>query len=193
MREIGAGTPATFRHRLAIMRQVAVSGGRIRDQRSMIAVAPRRLSAHVALPSAVFVGHVRHLDLAGADNTPVAVAATAATLDLLIYRVVLVDEATRQMHMLAVVTVQLMMPGTAVAATIHDLGVSVIVWHRGTSTTAGRPGTGVHLAAVIRSTSPTGMAECQGVVCPRGILLFGAAVSGIAGVGLKRNVLRRES
>lgn len=84
------------------------------------------------------------------------------------------------------------MSDTAVA-TVHDLGVRVVVRHRGTSTAAGRPGTGVYLAAVIRPASPTGVAECQGVVCPRGILLFGAAVSRIAGVGLKRNVLRRES
>lgn len=105
MREIGAGTPATLRHRLAVMCQVAVSGGRIRNQRSMIAVAPRRLSAHVALPSAVFVGHVRHLNLAGTDDAAVTIAATAATLNLLVYRVVLVDKAARQMHVLAVVTV----------------------------------------------------------------------------------------
>lgn len=204
MREIGAGAAAALRHRLAVMPQVAIGGGRVRNQRSMIAVAPRGLSAHVALSSAILVGHIRDLDLAGADDAAVPVAsssssaaadadADAATLDLLVYRIVLVDEAARQMNVLAVMTVQLMVAGAAVAATIHDLGVRVIVRHRGASTAAGRPGTGVHLAAVIRSASPPGVAERQGVVRPRGVLLFGAAVSGVAGVGLKRNVLRRES
>lgn len=194
MREIGAGVAAALRHRLArVMRQIAIGGGRVRDQGSMIAVAPRRLPAHVALPSAVLVGHVRYLNLAGADDAAVAVAAGAATLDLLVHRVVLVDEAARQVHVLAVVTVQLMMPDAAVAATVHDLGVRVIVGHRGASPAAGGPGAGVHLAAVVRPASPAGVAERQGVVRPRGILLFGAAVSGVAGVGLKRNVLRREN
>lgn len=87
------------------------------------------------------------------------------------------------------------MPDAAVAATVHDLGIRVIVGHRGASPAAGGPGAGVHLAAaaVVRPASPARVAECQGVVRPWGILLFGAAVSGIAGVGLKRNVLRRES
>lgn len=197
-----AGT-AALRHRLAVVHQVAIGGGRVRDQRPMIAVAPGGLPAHVALPTAVLVGHVRHLDLTGADDAAdatiaaaVAAAVTtaaAATLDLLVHRIVFVGETARQMHVLAVMTVQLVMPGdAAVAATVHDLGIRVIVRHRGAST-ADRPGAGVHLAGVIRPASPAGVAERQGVVSPRGVLLLGAAVSGVAGVGLKRNVLRRES
>jgi len=209
MREIttAAGTATAFRHCLAVVHQIAIGGGRVRDQRPMIAVAPGGLPAHVALSTAIFVGHIRHLDLASTDdaadataNAPVAIAVTATaaattttTLDLLVHRIVFVGKTARQMHVLAVVTVQLMMPGnTTVAATIYDLGIRVIVWHRGTPT-ADRPGTGVHLASIIRPASPTGVAKRQGIVRPRGVFLLGTAVSGVAGVGLKRNVLRRKN
>lgn len=129
----------------------------------MIAVAPGRLPAHVTLPSTVLVGHIRHLDLTGADDadtaaTIAAAITTATAFDLLVHRVVLVGEAARQVHVLAMMTVQLMMSGAAVATTVHNFGICVVVRHRRTSTTR-RPGADVYFTGVVRSASSDGVAE----------------------------------
>jgi len=70
---------------------------------------------------------------------------------------------------LTVVTVQLMMPdavAAAVSTAVHDLGVRVIVRHRG-APAAGRPVAGARVTGVARPASSAGVTERQGVVRPR--------------------------
>lgn len=153
----------------------------------MIAVTSRRLPAHVALPPAILVGHVRDLDLA-APTSP------TSPLDLLVNGLVLVGQVPRQVHVLAVVGVQLMM-ARPVHAPVDYLRVFVLVRQRGSPAApaaAGRP-VAAHLVPLVdppRAAVPPGVAQGHRVVRPGRVFLLGTAVPGVPGIRFKRNVLR---
>lgn len=177
---------ATVRQRLPVMHQISICGRRVWDQRSVITVTSRRLSAHVALPSAVLVGHVRHLNLT-------APAATAA-LDLFVNWFVLVRQIPRKMYVLTVMGVQLMM-SWPVTTTVHDLRVFMFVRYRSPSATTAASGSPIaaHLVVLVhssRSAVSSGVSQGQGIVCPRRVFLLGATMAGVTGIRFKRNVLR---
>lgn len=159
----------------------------------MIAVTSRRLPAHVALPPSVLVRHVRDLDLA-APTSP------TAPLDLLVDGLVLVREIPGQVHVLAVVGVQLMM-ARPVHAPVDYLRVFVLVRQRGSPAApsaasapaaAGRP-VAAHLVPVVDPSSaavPPRVAQGHRVVRPGRVFLLGTAVPRVPGIRFKRNVLR---
>lgn len=98
----------------AVARAVA---GAVRDQRPVVAVAPRRLPAHVALPSTVVVRKVRGHGVALALD-----AVEATPLDLLVDGVV--DAAVRAVQALkAAFAFPLALP---LPLALPDLGVGVV-------------------------------------------------------------------
>lgn len=177
---------SAIRQRLPVMHEISIGGGRVRDQRPVIAVTSRRLPAHVALPPPILVRHVRDLDLAA--STP------ASPLDLLVDGLVLVRQVPRQVHVLAVVGVQLMM-ARPVHAPVDYLRVFVLVRQRGSPAApaaTGRP-VAAHLVPLVdpsRAAVPPGVAQGHRVVRPGRVFLLGTAVPGVPGIRFKRNVLR---